>query len=190
MAARNFHAAIRKFDPVDISLVGVRLVFEGMLRVFVLWSVPFLVSGRFTDNKTVWGQDEDEVIITIKADCKMETHSVEVVADRFTFQCEAWNWREEWETVKVDFVTREDVVPSSFSACSKRDRTAGYLDQVTCRLEKYHQGHLWDRLTEVAGALDLRYDWGNTATTDDYGEGPEAEAWATAFDAPYAEASP
>ena len=118
-----------------------------MLRRVTLALSLALAVGRFNDNKTVWGQDDDQIVVTIKADCDMATTHVNVLADRFTFSCKAWNWREEWETVVVDFVTREDVKPDAKLKCAKRDRTAGYLDQVTCKVDKFHAGHLWDRLT-------------------------------------------
>jgi len=157
-----------------------------MLRRVTLALSLALAVGRFNDNKTVWGQDDDQIVVTIKADCDMATTHVNVLADRFTFSCKAWNWREEWETVVVDFVTREDVKPDAKLKCAKRDRTAGYLDQVTCKVDKFHAGHLWDRLTWEEQALDLRYDWGLTETSDDFGDDPGSAAYATPFDQPYA----
>ena len=152
-----------------------------MLRRVTLALSLALAVGRFNDNKTVWGQDDDQIVVTIKADCDMATTHVNVLADRFTFSCKAWNWREEWETVVVDFVTREDVKPDAKLKCAKRDRTAGYLDQVTCKVDKFHAGHLWDRLTWEEQALDLRYDWGLTETSDDFGDDPGSAASTTAF---------
>ena len=156
-----------------------------MVRLLCAVLCPAVVFGRFNDNKTVWGQDDDQIVVTVKADCNMETTQVTVRPDRFSFSCQAWNWKEEWETVVVDFVTREDVVAVSDMACVKRDRTAGYLDQVTCKVDKVHRGHKWDRLTWEEGALDLRYDWSLTETTDDFGEEPGAGAYATPYNQPY-----
>ena len=52
-----------------------------MLRRVTLALSLALAVGRFNDNKTVWGQDDDQIVVTIKADCDMATTHVNVLAE-------------------------------------------------------------------------------------------------------------
>ena len=65
-----------------------------MVRLLCAVLCPAVVFGRFNDNKTVWGQDDDQIVVTVKADCNMETTQVTARPDRFSFSCQAWNWKE------------------------------------------------------------------------------------------------
>lgn len=124
-----------------------------------------LMLGSASASAALWSQDEDEVVIYVAADCDMATVVAAARSDGFSFECNAGG-----SAVSVAFESREDLVAGG-AECAK----AG--DRVACTLSKYHGGHLWDRLAldEAGGAWTYA------------GKQTESSAYATRFDAPYAD---